>query len=57
MAFESLSDFINMDGHGLYVWSAYAVGAVIIAFNLLSPKQLRKKLVKDHQRRMRREQS
>ncbi|MBU2862667.1 heme exporter protein CcmD [Reinekea forsetii] len=57
MAFESLSEFINMGGHGLYVWAAYAIGGAVITFNLLSPRLYRKKLIKDHQRRQRREQS
>ncbi|MDN3648898.1 heme exporter protein CcmD [Reinekea marina] len=56
MAFESLSEFINMGGHGLYVWAAYAIGGAVITFNLLSPRLYRKKLIKDHQRRQRREQ-
>ncbi|BFM49286.1 heme exporter protein CcmD [Marinomonas sp. THO17] len=26
MAFDTLSDFLAMGKHGLYVWSAYAIG-------------------------------
>ncbi|WP_411743089.1 heme exporter protein CcmD [Reinekea sp.] len=46
-----------MGGHGFYVWLAYAIGAGIFLFNVLSPILYRKKLVKDNQRRLRREQS
>jgi heme exporter protein D len=46
-----------MGGHGLYVWSAYFIGACIILFNVMSPILIKKKLVKDNQRRQRREQS
>ena len=57
MAFDSFSEFMNMAGHGLYVWSAYFIGASVILFNVISPILIRKKLVKDNQRRQRREQS
>jgi len=57
MAFESFADFINMGGHGLYVWLAYGIATSVVLFNLLSPRMLKKQLVKDHQRKLRREQS
>lgn len=57
MAFESLSDFFYMGGHGFYVWLAYAIAAGVVAFNLLSPRILKKQLIKEHQRKVRREKS
>lgn len=54
-AFNSLADFLAMGGHGLYVWTAYAIGAAVIGFNILSPLRLRQKLITEHQRRLRRE--
>ncbi|MDX1341392.1 MAG: heme exporter protein CcmD [Reinekea sp.] len=45
-----------MGNHGLYVWSAYAVGAAVILFNVMSPRRLKKKLILDQKRRERREQ-
>jgi heme exporter protein D len=57
VAFDTFGEFINMGGHGFYVWLAYAIGAGIFLFNVLSPILYRKKLVKDNQRRLRREQS
>ena len=54
--FDSLADFIAMGGHGLYVWMSYAVGAGVFLFNLLSPYLIRKRLVTEHKRRLRREQ-
>lgn len=57
MAFDTLSEFINMGGHGFYVWLSYAIGAVVILFNVMSPILYRKKLVKENQRRLRREKS
>lgn len=37
MAFESFSDFINMGGHGLYVWLSYGLGLLTIALCLYLP--------------------
>lgn len=54
-AFDSLAAFLAMGEHGLYVWTAYAVGAGVMLFNILSPRLLRKRLILEHQRRMRRE--
>lgn len=56
MAFASLPEFFAMGGHGLYVWTAYAIGAAVIAFNVLSPILLRKKLITEQKRRERRGQ-
>lgn len=53
--FDSLADFLAMGDHGLYVWTAYAVGAAVFLFNLISPRLLRRRLVTEHKRRLRRE--
>lgn len=37
MQFESINALLNMDGHGLYVWSAYAITAVILGALWFSP--------------------
>jgi len=37
MYFDSLSDFINMGGHGLYVWSSYAITLVLLVASVLLP--------------------
>jgi heme exporter protein D len=57
MAFESFGAFLNMGEHGLYVWLAYGLAALVVLFNLLEPRYLAKQLVKDHQRKLRREQA
>lgn len=57
MAFESFSEFIAMGGHGLYVWVSYGIAAIVVAFNLLSPRFAKKQLYKNHKRTQRREQS
>lgn len=56
MVFNSFAEFINMDGHGVYVWTCYAIAAALVAYNIISPKLLLKKQLKEHQRRNRREQ-
>lgn len=56
MAFSSIGEFLAMGGHGLYVWASYAIALVMVTINLTSPRLLRKKLVKDQARRLRREQ-
>ncbi|TCS41420.1 heme exporter protein CcmD [Reinekea marinisedimentorum] len=57
MPFENISEFIAMGGHGLYVWLSYAIAAVVIGYNLISPRMAKKQLYKEHQRKLRREQS
>jgi len=48
MYFDSLSDFINMGGHGLYVWSCYAIALLLMAASIVLPwfnlKRTRKQL-------------
>ncbi|QEQ95825.1 heme exporter protein CcmD [Neptunomonas concharum] len=55
MQFESFSEFLNMGGHGLYVWLSYALGIAIISANLILPVFKRKELLKNLARRLRRE--
>lgn len=56
MAFSTFSEFIAMGGHSLYVWTAYGIGAAVIAYNVFSPNRLKKKLILEQKRRERREQ-
>lgn len=48
MYFDSLSEFFNMGGHGLYVWSSYVISLVLMAASILLPwlslKRTRKQL-------------
>lgn len=55
MQFETMSEFITMDGHGLYVWLSYGIGLSIIIGNLVLPLFKRKELIKSLARRLRRE--
>ena len=43
MSFHSFSAFIDMGGHGQFVWSAYGIALVIIVFNFVRPVMLKKR--------------
>lgn len=53
MYFENFSSLLHMDGHGLYVWSAYAVGLLLIAYNVIAPLMARTRVVEHAKRQMR----
>lgn len=56
MYFESFSEFLNMGGHGLYVWMAYGLSAVLLVINVVLPIQHKRQLIKEQARKLRREQ-
>lgn len=59
MAFASFSEFLNMGGHGLYVWLSYGLGIVTIALCLYVPiiqgresrNTLRRRMMRDGEKR------
>lgn len=55
MIFNSVSEFLAMGGHGLYVWLSYGLGLVVIIANLILPKLSRNRLLAEQKRRLRRE--
>jgi heme exporter protein D len=42
MYFDSVQALLVMDGHGAYVWTAYAVSIAVIAVALITPMRRRK---------------
>lgn len=52
---NSLPEFFAMDGHGPYVWSAYAITFAVLALNVAQPWLARRRLVNAEARRQRRE--
>jgi heme exporter protein D len=46
MYFDSLQALLTMDGHGLYVWTAYLVTVVVIALVLLAPLRRKKRFLR-----------
>ena len=57
MYFHSLRAALVMDGHGVFVWSAYAVCAVVIAAVLITPLYRRRALLQRLARDARRQQA
>jgi heme exporter protein D len=54
MYFESFTDFIVMDGHGIYVWTVVAISTVFILTLVLSPIRAKKQFFKqEYQRQLR----
>tara|TARA_B100000073_G_scaffold195409_1_gene161863 strand:- start:224 stop:400 length:177 start_codon:yes stop_codon:yes gene_type:complete len=37
--FKNLNEFLEMGGHGIYVWSVYLIGISIIAISFLVAKK------------------
>ena len=56
MFFDSFTEFMHMGGHGIFVWLSYGITCLIIAQNFIAPVLTRKKVIKDIERQMRREQ-
>jgi heme exporter protein D len=57
MMFSTWGDFFAMGHHGLYVWSAYGAGALVMAWNLAAPLRARRRLLDDEARRLRRSET
>ena len=45
MYFDSLEALLYMDGHGAFVWSAYLITVVVIAFLLLAPRRRQRRFL------------
>ena len=39
MYFDSLSAALSMDGHGAYVWSAYAISLLVLVLLVRAPRR------------------
>ena len=50
MYFESWAGFFQMGGHGIYVWSAYVLGTLVVIYNLAAPVLARRRAVRDIRR-------
>ena len=44
MQWSSAAEFFAMGGYGLYIWGAYGVTALVIAFELIALVQRRRAL-------------
>jgi len=56
-----MSEWLTMGGHGVYVWTAYAIGLVVLLINAGLPFFAKKRFLRDYfrteERRQRREQA
>jgi heme exporter protein D len=48
--FNSFSEFIDMGGYGLYVWSAYGITLVVITYNIVRPVLMRRQIIRVQRR-------
>ena len=55
MSFASLSDFIAMGHHGVYVWSSYGICLAVLAWHVALPIAARRRYLQQEARRLRRE--
>ncbi len=56
MAFDSLSAFLAMGGHGVYVWAAWGVTGLLLVGTVIHARAERRALLRDLRRRVRRAQ-
>jgi len=56
MAFDSLSAFLAMGGHGVYVWASWGVTGLLLLGVVLHARAERRALLRGLRRRVRREQ-
>lgn len=54
MSFDSLQDFIAMDGHGSYVWSSYALALGVLVFIIVTPLRRRRRFLAEQASRLKR---
>ncbi|AMO57538.1 heme exporter protein CcmD [Endozoicomonas montiporae] len=54
MYFDSLSSLMDMGGHGVYVWSTYGVGLLVVLYNILAPVLRNRQVIHSIQRQYRR---
>lgn len=43
--FDSLAAFLQMDGHGLFIWAAYGITLIVLAVNLWWPWVVTRRIV------------
>ncbi len=53
--FENIQEFIQMGGHGPYVWSAYLISLSVMIWLVVSPLRRKRKLLRDINRQQQRE--
>ena len=57
MSFNTVSEFVQMGGHGLYVWTSYGIALIVLGFNIIDPMVMSRRFVKSQKQNLRREQA
>ena len=55
MRFDSFTAFIQMDGHGLYIWSAYVITLIVLSLNFWWPVMVRRQFIRSEKQAHRRQ--
>ncbi|WIO73339.1 heme exporter protein CcmD [Porticoccaceae bacterium LTM1] len=55
--FDSFSAFLNMGGHGPYVWSAVVISLLLMVFLVVAPLRRKRALLQQIDRQVRREEA
>jgi len=55
MYFDTLQDAIYMNGHGVFVWSAYAIAFAVLIALVITPLRRTRRFLREESRRLRRE--
>lgn len=55
MSFNTVSEFVQMGGHGLYVWTSYGIALIVLGYNILNPMVNRRNFMKMQKQNLRRE--
>ena len=55
--FENLSAFIEMAGHGPYVWAAYGVSVAVLIWLLLRPISQKREVLRQIARELKRKEN
>jgi heme exporter protein D len=45
VSFESFQAFLDMGGHGTYVWWSYGIGLGVLGYNLFRPLRARRRVL------------
>jgi heme exporter protein D len=56
MYFDSLDALLYMEGHGVFVWSAYLITGVVVGMLLLAPRRRRRRVLRQLSGELRRRQ-
>jgi len=56
MYFQSMNDLLYMDGHGAFVWTAYAITIIVIAVILIAPLRRQRGFLRQLAGELRRQQ-